>query len=312
MNPLVAIVGPTAVGKSRLAVRLAQSFDGEIVNADSRQIYCHMDIGTAKPTPEELSLIPHHLISIVDPDDDFGLAQYQQLAYEAIRDIQRRHKLALLVGGSGQYVWSILEGWEIPKVPPDEQFRRSLEERAARGDREGLYQELVKIDPVAARRTGRHNMRRIIRALEVYRTTGTLPSKLQRKKEALFQALIIGLTMDRTGLYHRIDTRVDHMIEQGLVGEVRRLLDMGYNPDLPAMSSIGYKQIGMFIKGELTLAAAIERIKVETHRVARHQYAWFSLKDDRIKWFDIEGDKIYSEIKTLMAKFLRRSAEEGS
>jgi len=311
MNLLVAIVGPTAVGKSQLAVRLAQSFDGEVVSADSRQIYRHMDIGTAKPTPEEMSLIPHHLISIVDPDDDFSLAQYQQLAYEAIKDIQRRNKLALLVGGSGQYVWSVLEGWEIPRIPPNEEFRRSLEERAARGDRDELYQELVKIDPVAARRTGRYNVRRIIRALEMYRTTGTPPSQLQRKKEPLFEALIIGLTMDRTKLYHRTDTRVDHMIEQGLVDEVRRLLDMGYDLDLPAMSSIGYKQIGMFIKGELTLAAAIERIKVETHRVARHQYAWFGLKDDRIKWFDINRDNIYSEIKTSMAQFLRGSSEKG-
>jgi len=289
MNRLVAIVGPTAVGKSQLAVRLVQSFDGEIVSADSRQIYRHMDIGTAKPTPDELALIPHHLISIVDPNDDFNLAQYQQLAYEAIKDIQGRNKLALLVGGSGQYVWSVLEGWEIPRVPPDEEFRRSLEERAAKGDKDGLYQKLVKIDPIAARRTGSHNVRRIIRALEVYRTTGTPPSKLQRKKEAMFQALIIGLTMDRTGLYHIIDTRVDHMIEQGLVDEVRRLMDMGYELDLPAMSSIGYKQAGMFIKGELTLTAAIERIK---------------------KWFDVKRDNIYSEIKDLVAQFLKVSTKE--
>lgn len=311
MNRLVAIIGPTAVGKSQLAARLAQSFDTEIVSADSRQIYRYMDIGTAKPSPEELSLILHHLISIVDPDDEFSLAQYQQLAYEAIKDIQQRNKLALLVGGSGQYVWSVLEGWEIPKVPPDEKFRHSLEERVAKGGKDELYLELVRVDQVSARRIGRHNVRRIIRALEVYNSTGILPSQLQRKREALFETMIIGLTMDRAKLYHRSDSRVDHMIEQGLVDEVRRLLDMGYGPDLPAMSSIGYKQIGMFIKGKLTLAAAIEQIKVETHRVVRHQYAWFGLKDDRIKWFDIESDNMNAEIITLVAQSLRSSTEEG-
>ena len=311
MNRLVAIVGPTAVGKSQLAVQLARSFDSEIVSADSRQIYRYMDIGTAKPGPEELSLIPHHLISIVDPDNDFSLAQYQQLAYEAIRDIQQRNKLALLVGGSGQYVWSVLEGWEIPKVPPDEEFRHSLEESAARGNKDELYQELVRVDPASAQRIDRHNVRRVIRALEVYNSTGIPFSQLQRKREALFEALIIGLTMDRAKLYHRTDLRVARMIEQGLVDEVRRLLDMGYNLDLPAMSSIGYKQIGMFIEGKLTLAAAIEQIKVETHRVARHQYTWFGLEDDRIKWFDIESDNIYSEIETSVAQSLRSSTEEG-
>ena len=310
MNRLVAIVGPTAVGKSQLAVRLAQSYDSEIVSADSRQIYRYMDIGTAKPNQEELSLIPHHLINIVDPDNDFSLAQYQQLAYESIKDIQQRNKLALLVGGSGQYVWSVLEGWEIPKVPPDKEFRRSLEEKAAKEGKDELYQELARVDPVAAQRIGRHNVRRIIRALEVYKGTETPPSRLQYRKDPLYKALIMGLTMDRARLYQRIDLRVDRMIEQGLVHEVRRLLDMGYDLDLSAMSSIGYRQIGMFIKGELTLTAAIEQTKIETHRVARHQYAWFGLKDDRIKWFDIESDNVYSEIETLMAQSLMSSIED--
>ena len=310
MNRLVAIVGPTGVGKSHLAIWLAQSFDGEIVSADSRQVYRYMDIGTAKPSPEELSLIPHHLINIVNPDDDFGLAQYQQLAYRAIKDIQRHNKLALLVGGSGQYVWSLLEGWKIPQVPPDVEFRHSLEEKAAEMGTDELYQELVRVDPVVAQRVDRHNVRRIIRALEVHKGTETPLSQLQYKKEPLFHALILGLTMDREKLYYRTDLRVDQMIERGLVAEVEKLLDMGYDLVLPAMSSIGYKQIGMFIKGELTLAAAIEQIKVETHRVVRHQYAWFRLKDNRIKWFDIESDNIDVEITTLVAQFLKGSTGE--
>jgi len=163
MNRLVAIVGPTASGKSRLALHLAQIFNGEIVSADSRQVYRHMDIGTAKPVPEELSLVPHHLINIVNPDEIFSLAQYQALAYEAIEGIQRRHKLPFLVGGSGLYIWSVLEGWKIPKVPPDSEFRRRLEEKAASGLEE-LYQELSRLDPEAARKIDPRNVRRVIRA----------------------------------------------------------------------------------------------------------------------------------------------------
>jgi len=304
MNHLVAIVGPTAVGKSRLAMCLAQAFDGEIVSADSRQVYRFMDIGTAKTSPEELSLIPHHLINVVNPDESFSLAQYQELAYRAINDIQQRKKLALLVGGSGQYVWSILEGWGIPRVPPDPEFRHSLEEKEAKGGKSELYQELVKVDPFAAQRIDPSNVRRVIRALEVYRSAGIPFSQLRHKKAPPFNALIIGLTADRAKLYCRIDLRVDQMIEQGLVAEVERLLDMGCDLDLPAMSSIGYKQIGMFLRGELTFATAIQQIKFETHRIARHQYTWFQLKDDRIKWFDIESDNIDAEITTLVAQLV--------
>ena len=304
MNHLLAIVGPTATGKSQLAIRLAQAFDGEIVNADSRQIYRYMDIGTAKPSPEELSLIPHHLINIVYPGEDFSLARYQQLACQAIEDIQRRNKLALLVGGSGQYVWSVLEGWGIPKVPPDPEFRHSLEEKAAKLGKEKLYHELMKVDPITAQRIGRHNVRRIIRALEVYKGTEASPSKLQHKEAPSFNTLVIGLTTDRTELYRRIDLRVNQMIEQGLVTEVEKLLNMGYDLNLTAMSSIGYKQIAMFLKSKLTLATAIQQIKFETHRVVRHQYTWFQLKDDRIKWFDIQGG-LDSEITALLAQFIR-------
>lgn len=305
MNHLVAIVGPTGIGKSQLAIRLAQTLNGEIVSADSRQVYRYLDIGTAKPSPEELPLIPHHLINIVNPDEDFSLAQYQQLACRAIQDIQQRHKLALLVGGSGQYVWSVLEGWGIPHVPPDLEFRHSLEEKAARLGKDELYYELMEVDPVAARRIDRHNVRRIIRALEVHSGTKTPPSQLQYKKAPPFNTLIIGLTADREELYRRIDLRVDQMIKQGLVAEVEKLMKIGYDLSLPAMSGIGYRQIGMFLKGELTLAGAIAQIKFETHRVARHQYNWFQLKDDRIKWFDIQG-RVEPEVARLVSQFIAR------
>jgi len=303
MDRLVVIVGPTGIGKSKLALHLAQALEAEIVNADSRQVYRYMDIGTAKPTPQELSLAPHHLISIVNPDEDFSLAQYQQLAYRAIEDIQQRNKLALLVGGSGQYVWSVLEGWGIPQVPPDPEFRHSLEEKVARVGRDELYQELMEVDPVVAQRIDRYNVRRMIRALEVHRSTGTPISQLQKKEALPYNKLIIGLTTEREELYHRIDFRVDEMIKQGLVAEVEKLVNMGYDFNLPAMSSIGYKQIGMFLRGELTLAAAIQQIKFETHRFVRQQYNWFQLEDNRIKWFNIQGG-VDSPVVARLARFI--------
>lgn len=304
MSHLVAIIGPTAVGKSQLALKLAQAFEGEIVNADSRQVYRHMDIGTAKPSPEELSLVPHHLLNIVNPDDDFSLAQYLKLSAAAIGEIQRRDKLALLVGGSGQYVRSVVEGWEIPQVPPDLKFRHRLEEQAAKEGGNGLYQKLVRVDPTAAENIGPHNVRRVIRALEVYRSTGVPFSQLKRKEKPPFKTLIIGLTAEREKLYRRIDSRVDDMIERGLVAEVEKLFSLGYTLSLPAMSGIGYKQIGLFLSGSLTLTEAIQGVKFATHRFARQQYSWFRLSDSRIRWFDIAGDNANSGPVDLITQFV--------
>jgi tRNA dimethylallyltransferase len=263
-----------------------------------------MDIGTAKPGKEALSFVPHHLIDIVNPDEDFSLAQYQQLAYRAIEGIHQRHKLAILVGGSGLYIWSVLDGWRIPRVAPNRQFRHNLEAKVSRAGKDELYQELARVDPVAAQRIDPRNVRRIIRALEVYRGAEVPFSQLQRKTTPPFDTLIIGLTADRTELYHRIDLRVDEMIEQGLVDEVKMLVGRGYDFNLPAMSGIGYRQIGMFLRGELTLAAAIQQIKFETHRLVRHQYSWFRLKDDRIKWFDIQKGTD-SQIIAPLTKFIK-------
>ena len=309
MNHLLAVVGPTGVGKSKLAIRLAQTFNGEIVSADSRQVYRHMDIGTAKPSEEELSLIPHHLIDIVNPDEDFSLAQYQELAYKAIEDIQRRNKLALFVGGSGLYVWAVLEGWGIPQIPPDPEFRHSLEKKAIEVGKDKLHQELMDADPTAAQRIDRRNVRRVIRALEVHKSTKIPLSQLQHKGPPPFNAVIIGLTVNRAELYRRIDLRVDEMIKQGLVEEEKKLVNMGYGFGLPAMSGIGYKEIGMFLRGEVTLATAIQQIKFETHRFVRRQYSWFQLKDDRIKWFDVRSMRD-SEITMLPSKFIGEALEE--
>lgn len=283
---LVVIVGATGVGKSRLALQLAPHFNGEIVSADSRQVYRNMDIGTAKPTPEELSCVRHHLIDIVDPDEEFSLARYQQMASKAIAGINSRGRLPLLVGGSGQYVWAVLEGWGIPKVPPNAGFRRNLEEIAARGGGESLYQQLVETDPQAAQRIDRSNIRRIIRALEVRRSAPTPASRLQTKKEPPFDFLIIGLTLERAELYRRIDARADRMLERGLVEEVQKLFNKGYGLHLPSMSGIGYRQIGMYLRGELNRETAVQKMKYETHRFVRHQDNWFRLDDKRIHWFD--------------------------
>jgi tRNA dimethylallyltransferase len=283
---MIAIVGPTAVGKNELALRLVQYFPIEIINADSQQVYRHMDIGTNKPSLTERASVPHHVIDVVEPDEDFSLAMYHRLAMEALKAIQQKDKLPLLVGGSGLYVWSLIEGWKIPHVPPDRKLRRQLEAKAEQEDSQSLYRELQDIDPTAAERINPGNTRRIIRALEIYHTTGQSPSQLQRKEVPGFSTLVIGLTQERSELYRRIDGRVDKMVERGLVEEVERLLKRGYSPSLPSMSGIGYKQIGQFLRGKMTLPEAIDKIKYETHRLARHQYGWFRLSDSRIHWFD--------------------------
>ena len=261
MKCLVAVIGPTAAGKSQLALHLAQDFDGEILNADSRQVYRYMDIGTAKPSRAELSLIRHHLVDLIDPDESFSLAVYQKLAFKIIEDIQRRDSLPLLVGGSGLYVWSVIEGWKIPSVPPNPELRRGLEKKAKEKGSYALFQKLQKVDPVAATMIMRSNLRRIIRVLEIYQETGRPVSELWQKQPPPYPVLIIGLTMQRDNLYSRVDSRVDEMIKDGLVDEVKDLMAKGYSLDLPSMSGIGYKQIAMFIRGDIDLSTAVEQIK---------------------------------------------------
>jgi tRNA dimethylallyltransferase len=307
---VIAIVGPTAVGKSELALHLARVFPLEIISADSRQVYRYMDIGTSKPSLAERALVPHHIIDVVDPDEDFSLATYHQLAFEALNTIQQEGKLPLLVGGTGLYVWSVVEGWKIPQVPPDREMRRRLETRAQREDSQSLYRELQSIDPVAAARIDSRNIRRVVRALEIYYGMGQPASLLQRKEVPDFPVLVIGLTQERGQLYRRIDERVDEMIQRGLVEEVQQLLEKDYSSSLPSMSGIGYKQIIQFVRGEMTLPDAVDKIKYGTHRLARHQYAWFRLDDSRIRWFGVTETKgkasmvAMDEIKSLIEGFI--------
>jgi tRNA dimethylallyltransferase len=302
-NNLIVIVGPTGAGKSNLAIQIAELFGGEIVNADSRQVYRMMDIGTAKPSNEDFSKVPHHLFNIVNPDQDFNLASFLQLSNETIAAIQGRHKIPVLAGGSGQYIWSLLEGWQIPKVAPDRALRNSLEEVATKEGGDQLYHQLEKFDPKAAEKIDRRNVRRVIRALEVFLEGKNHAAQIRRKMPPDFRPLIIGLSTERKTLYRRTDDRVEEMFENGLAEEVRNLDSLGYGAALSSMNSIGYKQVLTMLRGKSSLSETKAKIKTETHRFIRHQYAWFKLRDTRIKWFD-NSSNIFPEIMNLAGSFL--------
>lgn len=305
---LVAIIGPTAVGKSRLGLRLAAEFGSdqvaEIVGADSRQVYRHLDIGTAKPSAADLSAVRHHLIDIINIDEDFSIARYLELASTAIADIHRRGRLPLLVGGSGQYVWAVLEGWRIPRVPPDAEYRRRLEQRAVEDGGLALYRELVTADPTGARSIDPRNVRRVIRALEIARSSPVPGARLRKKVAPDFEILIIGLIAAREELHRRTDLRIDEMIDRGFVAEVEGLYRMGYGPELAAMSGVGYRQIGAFLRDEMTMAEAVAQTRTETHRLLRQQHAWFRADDQRIRWFDVDHEGFEAEVSALVAGFL--------
>lgn len=283
---VVALVGPTAVGKTALAVALARRLPVEAVSADSRQIYRGMDIGTAKPTCKERAVLPHHLIDVVEPEETLTLAQYRHLADAAIRDIWSRRRLPLLVGGTGLYVRAVTEGWTVPEVPPDPALRTELVERVEREGHEALHAELVRLDPVAAERIDARNVRRVIRALEVCHHTGRPISQQQEKHPPAYRLLWLGLTMERPLLYARIDARVERMMAQGLLAEVRSLRERGVSDDLPAMSGLGYRQMVQHLRGEVSRDEAVALIKRHTRRFVRQQYNWFRLDDPRIQWLD--------------------------
>jgi tRNA dimethylallyltransferase len=283
---LIVVVGPTAAGKTALSVQLAASLDGEIISADSRQIYRGMDIGTAKPELVELTQVPHHMLDVVDPDQVLTFAEYQRAVYKRIGEIHARGRLPFLVGGTGQYVYAVLEGWSIPAVPPQPELRAQLEAQAAAEGPEALHARLVVVDPEAAARIDYRNIRRVIRALEVCLVTGRPISELQRKTPPPYRVYQIGVTRPRPELYVRIDARVDQMMERGLVAEVQRLVDTGYGWELPAMTGLGYRQIGQCLRGELSRAEAVALIKKQTRRFVHQQYTWFRPDAPDIHWAD--------------------------
>ncbi len=273
--PLITLIGATGVGKTALAIQIAQHFNGEIVGADSRQIYRHMEIGTAKPTPAERAAAPHHLIDLTDPDQPLTLAEYQALAYAAIENIHQRGKLPLLVGGTGQYVTAVLEGWQAPEVPPNAALRAELEALHAAHGTAALVERLRALDPDSAARIDPHNARRLIRALEVCLISGQPFSQQRRKAPPPYQVLEIGLQLPRQVLFPRLDTRIERMMSDGLLAEVEALRERGYDWRLPAMSGLGYAQLGAHLRGECSLEAAVAAIKRETRTFVRRQETWF-------------------------------------
>jgi len=310
-SPLLAIVGPTAAGKTGLAVAIGRRFGGEIINADSRQVYRHMDVGTAKPTSLERSRVPHHLLDITDPADSFSLGVFLTLARELIPEIRQRGHLPILAGGTGQYIWALLEDWQVPVVPPDPEFRaRKLREAEAQGGAV-LHAELRAIDPQRAGELDPRNLRRVIRALEIHRykggseSIGGPPSTLAKDRGRPVTALILGLTMEREVLYRRIDDRVDQMMEQGFLEEVEQLSAMGYRLGQGPLASPGYRELGQCLEGELSLEEAVQRTKYQTHRLARRQYTWFQPDDPRIRWLNGQDPNVDEQAAQLVEEYLR-------
>jgi tRNA dimethylallyltransferase len=285
-SKIIAVVGPTATGKSALAVELALEFGGEVVNADSRLFYRGFDIGTAKPGAGERRGIPHHLIDVLGPHESFSLAAFLDAAREAIAGILNRGRLPIVAGGTGQYVWGLLEGWDVPRVPPDAVLRRSLEQEAASSGVEALYERLRQADPEAAAKVDRRNPRRLIRAIERAAAAGQSGGHARPGKAAAppYDALVIGLTLPRPELYERIDRRIDAMVAAGWADEVRKLLGAGVPRDAVGMSGIGYPEMAAHVAGEVTVEDAAAAAKRATRRLVRRQYNWFKLDDPRIVW----------------------------
>ncbi len=290
LRRLVAIVGPTASGKSAVALELAGRLGGEIVNADSRQVYRGMEIGTAKPTADERRRLRHHLFDIRDPGEAYSLALYQRDARAALEAIWERDSFAWLVGGTGQYVWALLESWTVPEVAPDVPLRDELTAFAEANGVDALHARLAAVDPTAAASIDARNVRRVVRAIEVHQLTGRPISAWQTKGAPDFEYLLFGIDVPRDVLDGRIDRRVDGMFAGGFVDEVRTLLATGIRADAAAMSSIGYGQVARHLGGEISLAEAIDETKRATRRLARRQAQWFRRDDRRITWVEDADD----------------------
>lgn len=293
MKKLIIILGPTASGKSNLAIKLAKEFNGEIVSADSRQIYKEMDIGTAKITKKEMDGIPHYLIDIINPDKEFTLAQYKKLAVKTIKDIQKRNKLPFLVGGTGLYIQTIVDNLQIPEVRPDNKLRDKLE----RQTNQKLYDQLKKLDPQSLKVININNKRRMVRALEVCLLTKKPFSQQRKKGKLLFNTLQIGIKPNKKTLERKINQRADKMIQAGLIEEVKNLIKKyGHKPY--SMSGIGYKEIISYLEKKISLDKAKELTKIHTRQYARRQMSWFR-RDKKIKWI-----KTYLEAKKIIKQLL--------
>lgn len=294
IKDLIVITGPTASGKTALSVRLAKELGAEIVNADSMQIYKYMDIGTAKPTVEEREGVPHHLIDIVNPDELFSVARYCECAKSAIDDIHSRGKTAVMVGGTGLYVDSLVNNIQFSETEPDEEYRQLLETEAQERGNECIYEKLKAIDPESAAKIAVQDTKRIIRALEVYHVTGktiTWHNEQSRSVPSPYNTTMFAISMDRDALYDKINRRVDVMLELGLVDEVKKILEMGVDEKATSMQAIGYKEIVGYLKGEISLEKAADDIKQGSRRYAKRQLTWFR-RNSNINWIENDVEEI--------------------
>lgn len=297
-DKLVVITGPTAVGKSNLAIELAKGFNGEIISADSMQIYKYMNIGTAKITKEETQGIPHYMLDILYPDEEFSVSSYQEMASKYISDINSQGKIPIIAGGTGLYINSIVYKLNFASVPPDTSIREKYEMLAEEYSNEYIHDILFRLDRESGERIPVNNRRRIIRALEIVESTGkhiSESNKNFREENNDYDLTMICLNMDREKLYERINRRVDIMMESGLLDEVKSLLDMGYHKDLVSMKGIGYKEMIGYLEGDYSLKYAIDKIKQGSRNYAKRQLTWFR-RDNRIKWLDVDSYGSFEEL----------------
>ena len=297
---LLVIIGPTAVGKTKLSIEMAKRYNGEIISGDSMQIYRGMDIGTAKITKDEMDGIPHHLIDIKEPDENFSVAEFQLLVRAKIDEIAKKGKLPIIAGGTGLYIQSVIYDYQFSDVPGDESYRLMLEERVKEIGNDALYKELLAVDPESASQIHPNNVRRVIRALEIFHLTGHTMQEYQstQQPDLLYNTAIVGLTMEREKLYARINDRVDIMMEEGLIEEVKGLYQQGLR-DCQSIQAIGYKEIFAYFDGKVTLDEAIANLKQNSRRYAKRQLTWFRNKME-VAWFDMtDVENISKKIKEI-------------
>lgn len=308
-TPVVAILGPTAVGKTAAALELASLLGAEVLSADSRQVYRGMDIGTAKVSAEDRERVPHHLVDLVNPDEPFTLADYLDRAAAVMEEVARRGKIPLVVGGTGLYIRALTEGYAVPRTPPDAEFRALLAEEARLLGTAALHRRLAARDPAAAGKLHPNDFRRVTRALEVHRATGTPISTWQRA-DAPPRVHKLGLTMDREDLYRRIDARIDDQIRRGLLDEVRALLDRGYPPDLAAFETFGYRELIGHLSGAYPLEKGIALVKRNTRRFAKRQFTWFR-REPRVEWLEVTRSSSWRELAHEILKRYRDRERGG-
>ena len=299
---LVVIVGPTAVGKTEYAIDLAEALNGEIISADSRYFYRGMDIGTAKPDASQLARIKHYLINVADIKENWSLALYQRAVLDAINEISAKGKLPFLVGGTGQFIRAIIEGWKIPTKAADPAIRKILENWIDKIGAEEAHRKLSLLDPAAAELIDFHNKRRTIRALEVIFLTGGKFSEQRNRGQVDFEYKIIGLIRDRKELFSRIDKRIEEMFENSFINEVEGLISKGHSIQDPPLSAIGYQEVIQLIQGSISFEECFDRIKKRSHEFVRRQANWFKGSDERINWFDVSVDQKDAMIKFILSE----------